>query len=484
MRKKICILGSGTSGLLASIMLKGNFPLYDICVVSSKQIGIIGVGEGSTEHWNTFFQRPYGINVDELVHEAKATHKYGIRFENWTETTPDYFHSISAGLVGPEGFASNYSYALENNWLLTARLSPHLYEGKVELNKEAPHSTTNQFHFDTFALNDYLKTVATDRGVTFVEGVLQDVKRNTETGWIESITTDTEKEIFGDFYIDASGFRRSLISSLVENDPFVSYRDYLPCDATAVFPTESDPSGILPYTRARAMPHGWMFEIPTQTRRGNGYIFSSDFCSEEQAVKELSEAHGKEITPARILKWKSGYFKKSIVFNCASIGLASSFIEPLEATSITTSIQQIRMLMQLIPTFHIGSAAQIRKYDEQMEALMNNILMMISMHYVSDREDTEMWRAQKTAKRPQQLMDMLALWNERTPRQNDLPVHGYEMFGIAHFWHVAQGQNLLNTATAMEENNAHSNRKAAADWFVGFSQSALLRKTVKHESIF
>ena len=97
------------------------------------------------------------------------------------------------------------------------------------------------------------------------------------------------------------------MSQIVEEDDFVSYRKYLPTDSAAVFQTESDPSGeIRPYTRARALSSGWVFEIPTQERRGNGYIYASDFCSDDQAVKEVSDLIGKELTP-RIIKFKSGY---------------------------------------------------------------------------------------------------------------------------------------------------------------------------------
>jgi len=484
MQKHICILGSGTSGLVASLIFKSVFPGYTVTVVSSKVIGIVGVGEGSTEHWNLYFQKPYDINVEELVYASKATHKYGIRFEGWTNQTPDYFHSVSSGPIGPEGFASNYVYALENNWLLTAKMSPHLYENKVNWNDGKPHQGVNQFHFDTYALNDYLTQVAKSRNVVFYEGVLTDVVRDSNTGDMTSISTDTGHTVSADFFVDASGFKRELMSRIVDNDEFVSYRDYLPCDTTAVFQTETDADGIRPYTRARAMPNGWMFEIPTQTRRGNGYIYASDFCTDEQAVKELSAAHEKDIEPTRILRWKSGYYKTSIAHNCAAIGLASSFIEPLEATSISTSIQQARMLTQLIPTFHSGNKAQIKTHNAQFEYLMDNLLTMISMHYITDRTDSAMWIEQKKAKLPETLSNLLELWKERSPRMSDIATHGYELFGVSHFWHVAQGQNLLSSNSARLENNAYLNRKHASDWHDKFAINNMMAKKVAHESLF
>ena len=48
------IVGSGTAGLLTALLVRRAFPSAAIVVISSSQIGIIGVGEGSTEHWRQF----------------------------------------------------------------------------------------------------------------------------------------------------------------------------------------------------------------------------------------------------------------------------------------------------------------------------------------------------------------------------------------------------------------------------------------------
>ena len=91
--KKIAIIGSGTAGLIAALIIKSLFESYTVTVVSSSKKGIIGVGEGSTEHWR-IFQDLVGIRADDMVKNADITHKYGIRYENWTNHTPDYFHSV------------------------------------------------------------------------------------------------------------------------------------------------------------------------------------------------------------------------------------------------------------------------------------------------------------------------------------------------------------------------------------------------------
>lgn len=485
MNKRICILGHGTAGLINALIMKGLFPAFDVTVVYSKKLGIIGVGEGSTEHWRLHFQDPLRMDAADMVEKCAATHKYGIYFEGWTKSRGDYFHSISGGMQGPNYFAGNYAAALENDWPLTSAMLTHLYDNTVLDNSANPHGTVNQFHFDTFKLNTYLSQAGRNRGVMFVEGELADVIRDPANGFVSSITTTTGAKVDADFFIDASGFHRALMSRIVENDTFVSYADYLPCDSAAVFPTPPDESGhIRPYTRARALPNGWMWEIPTQERRGNGYVFSSAFCSDEQAARELSAAHGRDIQPARIIRYKSGYFHHGIAFNCAAVGLASSFVEPLEATSIGSTIQQARMLSALIPTFGANSHAQVRQYQKQFHSLMENILIMISLHYISDRDDSEMWRHQQHAPRPPALVELLELWQERTPEQYDMPQFGYEMFQAAHLWHVAQGQGVLSKEAASMQLTAYNYRNDAIRQFADLKANALRRKLIPHAALF
>ena len=67
----LCVVGGGTSGLVSALMLKHAYPELKVTVIESSQIGIIGVGEGSTEHWKKFIEH-VGISVPELIRECGA----------------------------------------------------------------------------------------------------------------------------------------------------------------------------------------------------------------------------------------------------------------------------------------------------------------------------------------------------------------------------------------------------------------------------
>lgn len=48
---------------------------------------------------------------------------------------------------------------------------------------------------------------------------------------------------------------------------------------------------IPPYTEAKALKYGWMWQIPVQTRYGCGYVFDSDYIDDEQAKAEIREMY-------------------------------------------------------------------------------------------------------------------------------------------------------------------------------------------------
>ena len=444
---KITIVGSGTAGLVSALILHQAFPLKEISIISSSKIGIIGVGEGSTEHWKIFMDM-CDIPLAELLIETRATHKNGIRFGNWTNHTPDYFHSVGfADTLPPFNVYGLYNHLIKDDKTLTENtVSRSIIENKVR--KINPHTSVNQYHFDTNALNRYLTNIAKYRGIVFIDAEVTGVNLHKENGLIESIVLDTDEVVESNFWLDATGIKRFLISKVSE-PKWKSFSRYLQMDSAIPFPTPSDPSGqIRPYTRARAMPNGWVWEIPTQERRGNGYVYSSAHCSDEQAIREVSELMGFDVQPFKTIKFSPGHLEEMWVKNCVAVGLASAFVEPIEATSIGGTIQQIRCLVENLSTYQPNHNKVQKVFNKKMNEMMENILAFISLHYISDRDDSSMWKEQKVMPKPDYLSELLELWNERPPFFNDISSNNYEMFQVPHFYHVVQGQKLFNPSMA------------------------------------
>lgn len=439
----IAIVGSGTAGLIAAILARRAFPLSDITVISSSKIGIIGVGEGSTEHWRQFMDM-CEIPLDDLLIATSATHKYGIRYENWHTKNTDYFHSVGAvDDIFAFGLFGVYMGLIEQDRLFTPNTSS-VGIVKDKIPRAGLHKSTNQFHFDTFKLNEFFTSLAFSRNIKFVDGEVAEVILDSETGNINTVKTSQGDEVSASFWFDASGFSRVLMNKL-GNDEWVSFNKYLLSNTAIAFPTESDPNGrIRPYTRARAASSGWMWEIPTQERRGNGYVFSSDFISAEDAVIEAEKMSGYKIDNPRVISFDAGYLKNVWVKNCMAIGLASSFVEPLEATSIGSTIQQVRQAISYIASYAPGHTASQKHFNKGFEKMMRNILTMIRLHYHTDRKDSLFWEAMSNMPVNDELQELIELWSERPPSRYDFENSSGELFQAPHIAHVAQGQGLIS----------------------------------------
>jgi tryptophan halogenase len=150
-----------------------------------------------------------------------------------------------------------------------------------------------------------------------------------------------------------------------------------------------------PYTKATALSSGWMWEIPLAERKGCGYVFDSNFITREDAQKEIEELLGKKITPIRFINFESG---RSEVFwknNVLCLGLASTFVEPLEATSIHTTIIQLLFWVKECLHTEVDKTLthdNILSYNQKITRLYDLTMDFISFHYQGERSDTPFWK--------------------------------------------------------------------------------------------
>ena len=67
---KIVVVGGGTAGWLAALMITRIRPEHTVTVIESSKIGIIGAGEGSTGSLTNVIQNimwDFGINEQEFI---------------------------------------------------------------------------------------------------------------------------------------------------------------------------------------------------------------------------------------------------------------------------------------------------------------------------------------------------------------------------------------------------------------------------------
>jgi len=439
----IGIVGAGTAGLISALMLRQKFINADIEVIKSDAIGIIGVGEGSTEHWKEFIKF-VDIPYNRVIQECDATFKSGIMFKNWGSR--DYLQSISTGYnYRHRKIPFVYLHQMAKGVPPEKMLSSHAWESKVNtwFIDQEDVGPTSQFHFNTNKLNDFLTNLCLERGITITDDKIVDVIVNQDG--IESIK-GTNKDYNFDFYIDASGFRRVLIDRL--GAKWKSYSKYLKMKSAIVFPTEQG-SEIPMYTTATAMDAGWMFNIPVYGRNGNGYVFDSDFIDADTAKHEVESKLGHEIEVRKEIKFDPGALEESWIKNCCAIGLSSSFVEPLEASSIGTSIQQTFLLIDLITNY---DESVIKKYNKLLTGITDNIRDFIALHYLTDRSDSEFWKSIHSTEISDSLAEKLSIWKHHIPTLDDfVDTSDYRLFTDFHHILVLYGLNYFNLESIQKE---------------------------------
>jgi tryptophan halogenase len=484
--KNLVVVGSGQSGLIAALLVRHTIPGYaNITVISSSDIPPVAIGESSTEQWDSF-EQIVGMSRRETIRQCDATFKYGIRFMDWTNHTPDYMHSVSSPQLYSNQFNSLYSYIDASKLLLTPALSPRgLTEGLVtnfDAHDDRILKQVNQLHFDTHKLNKYLRNFCVQDGIEFVDAEVQGIERDSHTGDITKLVT-SNGNYSADFVIDASGFNKTVLSMLGEVH-VTTFEDILPCNSALVFqtPPEAD-SNLKPYTLAKALSAGWRWEIPTYDRRGNGYVFSSNHITESQALEEIEKDLGIKIPDARLIEFTPHYVTNSWQFNCVAVGLASNFVEPLEATSIAATINQVRLLCSNLPTYKPNSASLRNSYLRTFEGIVDNMLAMVAMHYVSDRVDSPMWIEQQNRPKTDLLQSLIEIMEHRGPEDHDIPHTGFELFRPVHFWHVGQGQGLINQENSQIGLNAHGSEQRAKDLVDEMTKNHGLSGNVDHRRV-
>lgn len=416
---KIVIVGGGTSGWLAASMLCHHFKreLCRVELIESEELGTIAVGESTVPPFVGLIQR-LGIDEREFVRATEATYKLGIQFVGWHQRNKKYFHPF--GVIGrPIGTHDFYQCWLKARALgdtsSLADFSPcnvMAENGRFFPPAEARNTPIGganyALHVDALQVARYLRRYAEARGLSRIEGKVTQATRR-EDGFIRSVTLTDGREVHGDFFIDCTGFKGVLIGQAMGIGS-VDWSKYLPCDRAIVAKTAGQ-KPLLPLTRATAQPAGWSWQIPLQHRMAQGYVYSSQFCSDAAAKSTLMRSLGGiALDDPRIVPFVTGHRKEFWNRNCLSIGLASGFVEPLEATAIHMIARGMDFFLRYFPDRDCAPAL-IREYNRRMLADYEEIRDFIVLHYsASARDDSPFWEWCRNVTLPDSLQERIELF--------------------------------------------------------------------------
>jgi tryptophan halogenase len=355
--KKVVVVGGGTVGWLTALFVRKFWDNTDVTVVASSKIGILGAGEGTTPNFPGILSK-LEINHDDFMEKTGCTKKYGIEFINWRGDGKIFKHNFQT--------------------------DERLYA----------------FHFDARLVATYLENVSKDRGIKYIDGTIEGF--NEEENGINEIKLEGNDIIECDFIFDCSGFQQLIIGKHF-NTPWKSYEDQLICNSAIAFFLPQDNPNIQnekTWTKGISMKNGWIWGAPLKHRWGCGYVFSDKYTTAEDVLEESEEYYGQKLEVVKHFKFKTGTYEKYWVKNCVAIGLASSFLEPMEATSLMTSI----MFLKSLSDYNFNETYR-EIFNEKMLNVNEQNMLFVRHHYTCDREDTQFWVDYKNKSLPEKLLN-------------------------------------------------------------------------------
>lgn len=399
--KSIIIFGGGTSGWMAAAYISKNLNFKaDITLIEDTATGPIGVGEG-TQPATSPFLWDCGLKPTDWMGMCDATYKYGVELVGWCNEPYFVDNDVEQNSLISDGFYTNHyfqnkPYSEYKNFLPAYQLAKQNIspkKGNFDNNFGSSAKHNGAFHFNAFKIVEALKSVCINK-ITHIDARIKDVV--TDENGIRKLIDDANVEYTADLYIDCSGFSSILLDKNLK-EPFESYNDILLCDSAVALPTQykNPTTECHPYTKATTMTSGWRWTIPTFSRIGNGYVYSSKFITPEQAEKELREALNCFDGEARHLKIRCGKHKRIAVKNVVAVGLSAGFIEPLEATGITFTTHAIQALTQGLNNTGNVLSEKLRDFvNLSFDVVTTEILAFVWAHYkFSSRSDTDFWKA-------------------------------------------------------------------------------------------
>lgn len=351
------------------------------------------MGEGTTAAFPKHFFEYLRLKPQQFYAEAEPTWKLGIKFlwgpkrEFYYTFAYEYQHRF------PElSRNSGFFYTPENQF--AGPISALMAHDKVFPRRQdgLPHfHNSHAFHIENHKLVTWLEKVCRE-----FEIEIQDATVRPELGpeGITRLIPENGPPIVGDLYVDASGFRSELLGRALD-EPFMSYTDALFCDRAIIGGWSRTDEPIRPYTVAETMDAGWCWQIEHETWINRGYVYASDFISDDAAKEELLRKNPKISNEPRLVKFRSGRYQRFWVKNVVGIGNSAGFVEPLEATALQLiCVEASTLADSLLDSLCAPTPSLIKLYNDFNVQAWDDIRDFLAVHYkFNTRLNTPFWQA-------------------------------------------------------------------------------------------
>ena len=360
----ITIVGGGSSAWLTAAYFKNNTN-YSITIIDKEEDNSVGVGEATTRDFESFLKK-CGFDKSEWFKPIDATLKAGIYFPNFSRK--NIWHPFLLSLPNKK-YNSNLYEALTYNKEKIFTDLPFL---DISLKNEVNYKSLENYayHIDCSKLVSFIKKRLK---INFINSEVINIEYD-DNLLIDRLELKNGSFIKSDLYIDCTGFQQILGN----NKDRVDTTNRLFCDTAVAAHVEYNDKEkeLKPYVTSTAVEHGWVWNIPIQSRIGSGLVFNRTITSIEEAKKWLVNYYpDNKVTNIKVIDWTPYYLKQQWKGNVVNIGLSSGFVEPLESSGLRLIMESIELLVKNL------KEGSIRSFNNKMVDNYEDVIDFINMHY-------------------------------------------------------------------------------------------------------
>lgn len=400
----IVIVGGGSAGFITATTLIRLFPNKKITLIESPKIPTVGVGESTTAHFKSWLSL-VGIKDSDFMKECDATYKFGIRFTDFYKKDSTYF-DYPFGKYNANFQANTWHVKKSikkdtnvNDYAETFYTSGLIMKHNKIVKKcdGFDYKTDTGYQIDAVKFANWLRdNICIPEKVNYIKQTITNATVNDDG--IEFLLLDDNTKIYGDLFIDCTGFSSLLLGKTMKEE-FVSYEDMLPNNSawTAHLSYKNKKRELVTYTNCTAIENGWVWNTPLWNSIGTGYVYSDKHVDDKLALEEFKKHLSKNKHDIKSLsfnniKFRTGVYKRLFVKNVCAIGLSAGFIEPLESTGLLAIHEYILYLILLMDRDEISQWDK-DTYNYSCRNFFNIWADFVALHFsLSLREDTNYWK--------------------------------------------------------------------------------------------
>jgi tryptophan halogenase len=166
-------------------------------------------------------------------------------------------------------------------------------------------------------------------------------------------------------------------------------------------------------------------------------VYSSEFISDDEAAAEFKRKNPKVPESPRIVKFRSGCYKRLWIDNVIAVGNSGGFVEPLEATALMIVCSHCQTFVDFLLHSELDPTPSMRDlYNELVSQGWHDIRDFLGLHYqLNTALDTPFWKHCRADTDLSGIGALLDFYEENGPTgfcryrmgstQNDFGIEGY-----------------------------------------------------------